>query len=276
MKNITPQNTDSPLSGFLFYAIIAAAVIGFFSLFYATAVVPPGHRGISVTLGKVNPEMKPEGFSYKIPFIETIEYVQIRQQTQTGKAACFSSDMQTVNIAFNIMYRIPENKVVTLFKDFSGDPYYSLIEPRVQETLKQVTAERRAEDLVKNREQVKVEALKKLKSNIGDLLFVEDLVIANIDLSDELEKAIEMKVVREQEALAKKFELEKAQKEGEITLVNAKADSEAMQLRGSAIKASPEVVQLEIIKKWDGRSPQVVSLGAGAAPGATILLPATK
>lgn len=274
MKNVTPGRSGTDWT--LTYGLIAVVVIGVIALYSSSAVVPPGYRGVSITLGSVSPDMRPEGFSLKKPFIEDIRFMEIRQQTQSGKATCFSSDMQTVDIAFNIMYRVPENKVVTLFKDYSGDPYYSLIEPRVQETLKQVTAERRAEDLVRNREAVKTEVLRKLKINIGELLFVEDLVVANIDLSDELEKAIEMKVVREQEALAKKFELEKAQKEGEITLVTAKAESEAMQLRGNAIKASPEVVQLEIIKKWDGRSPQVVSLGAGAAPGATILLPATK
>lgn len=74
-------------------------------------------------------------------------------------------------------------------------------------------------------------------------------------------------------SLAKVYELQKAQKEAEITVVNAKAEAEAVEIKGKAIEMSPEVIQLEIAKKWDGHTPQTVVTSGG---GANILLPLNK
>jgi regulator of protease activity HflC (stomatin/prohibitin superfamily) len=96
------------------------------------------------------------------------------------------------------------------------------------------------------------------------------LAITNFDFTDELEKAIEQKTIREQEALAKHFELEKAKKDAEITYVNAEAEARAVKIKGEAIRLAPSVIQLEIVKKWNGVSPQSVVTGRG---GADVLLP---
>jgi regulator of protease activity HflC (stomatin/prohibitin superfamily) len=246
--------------------IVALAILGF-SCFH---VVPPGHRGISVTWGKVNPGAKDEGLTFKKPFIEDILNVSIRQRTVEGSASAFSSDLQIVMVAFKTLYRIPEAKVVELYQKFQGDPYTSLVEPRIQEELKQTTSMYRAEELVKNREKIKAEVLGKVKSAVGDVLFITDLAITNFDFTDELEKAIEQKTIREQEALAKHFELEKAKKDAEITYVNAEAEARAVKIKGEAIRLAPSVIQLEIVKKWNGVSPQSVVTGRG---GADVLLP---
>jgi prohibitin 2 len=168
------------------------------------------------------------------------------------------------------MYRVPEGQVVRLFQQYKGDPYSSLIEPRVQETVKQVTAMSRAEDLVKNRERVKEDVVMKIRPAVGDLLQIVDIALTNIDLSEQLEAAIEQKVVREQEALAKNFELEKERKQAEITIVRAEAEAKSVQIKGNALKASPEVVQLEIAQRWDGKAPLSVSVAQG---GSNVLLP---
>ena len=247
--------------------VVAALVIFSISAFH---VVPPGHRGVAITLGKVSPTFRPEGPTIKIPFIQQIVNVPIKQITETGHAEAFSSDLQTVKVKFNILYRIPEARVVELLRDYRGNPYDALIEPRIQEAVKQVAAVYRAEDLVKNREKIKLEAIEKVRKDTGGLLTIVDLVINNIDLTDELERAIEQKTIREQEALAKEFELKKAQKEAEITIVNAEAEAKAVEIKGRALKASPAVIELEIAKRWDGKSPSSVVVGRG---GANVLLP---
>ncbi len=234
-------------------------------------IVPPGHRGISVTLGKVNPEELPEGLAFKWPFIQTITDFPIMQLSASGKAPCFSSDLQNLTLYFTVMYRVPASQVVRLFQQYRGDPFTTLIEPRVQESLKQVTATSRAEELVKNRERVKDESIAKLRLAVGDVLQIVDFSLTNIDLSDQLEQAIEQKVVREQEALAKSFELEKERKQAEITIVRAEAEAKSVSIKGDAIKSSPEVIQLEIAQRWDGKTPLSVSVANGS--GTNILLP---
>src|ERR1700759_3085367 len=60
----------------------------------STYVVQPGTRGIRVTLGKTAPGFLSEGFGFKAPLISSIVNVNVRQQTQSVIAACFSSDLQ--------------------------------------------------------------------------------------------------------------------------------------------------------------------------------------
>jgi len=115
--------------------------------------------------------------------------------------------------------------------------------------------------------------LRRLKVALGELLFIADVNITNVDLSQQLEQAIEQKVVREQEALAKGYELERERRQAEITIVRAEAEAKAVRIKGEALKLTPEVIQFEIAQRWDGKAPSAVSTGQG---GANILLPIGK
>ncbi len=255
--------------------LIGLAVLVFvFVLLSATTtfVVQPGTRGIKVTLGKATDQFLPEGFGFKAPFITTIVPVNIRQTTQPVRAECFSSDLQQVIVDLRVLYRVPEQAVVQIYKQFSGDPFDSLIAPRVQEALKEVTATQTAEQIVKNREDIKQKALAAAKLKIGSILFVEDIVIRNIDLSKELEHAIEAKMVAEQQASQARFTQVQTQVEAETAIIKARGDAEAIKVRGEALKLNPAFLRLQIVERWNGKSPLVVP----ASPhntGASLLLP---
>jgi len=235
----------------------------------STYIIQPGYRGVEVTLGSVSPSFKPEGFGLKKPFITTIIPVPVRQITQGIKAECFSSDLQQVFIDVTVLYRIPESSVVRIYKDFLGNPFESLIAPRVNEAIKEVTAQSTAESIVKKRDEIKSKALALTREKIGDLLFIEDVVIQNIGLSKELEHAIEQKMVQEQEAAKSKFIQQKAEIEANTVIIRAKGEAESIRIRGQALKESPKLIELQIVEKWDGKTPLVV----GAGEGANILLP---
>ncbi len=238
----------------------------------ASFVVQPGYRGVEVTLGKVSPVFKPEGFGWKMPFITTIVPVTIRQQTRDLTADCYSSDLQQVKTELRVLYRVPEASIVQIYQGYAGDPFDSLIAPRVQEALKEVTAMQSAEQIVKNREDIKTKALAGVKQKIGTLLIVEDVVIQNIDLSKELEIAIEAKMVQEQEAAKAKFTQVKAQIEADTVVIKAKGDAESIRIRGEALKQTPAFIDLQIVEKWDGKAPLYV--GGANGGGVNMLLPA--
>jgi prohibitin 2 len=248
----------------IFVIIIAAST--------STYVVQPGYRGIEVTLGKVSPVFKPEGFGTKSPFVTTIVPILIRQQTREVQASCYSSDLQQVNMELRVLYRIPESSVVRIYQGYAGDPFDSLIAPRVQEALKEVTAMQSAEQIVKNREEIKTKAVTSARQKVGDLLVIEDLVIQNIDLTKDLETAIEAKMVQEQEAAKAKFTQQKAQIEADTVVIKAKGDAESIRIRGEALKQTPAFIDLQIVEKWDGKAPLVINTGA-AGGSANILLP---
>jgi prohibitin 2 len=255
--------------------LIGVAILLFvvvIALSTSSYVVQPGTRGVEVTLGKVSPVFKPEGFGFKTPFITTIVPVTIRQQTREVQADCYSSDLQQVKMDLRVLYKIPEASVVQIYQGYAGDPFDSLIAPRVQEALKEVTALESAEQIVKNREVIKSKALVAAQKKIGTMLFVEDVVIQNIDLSHELETAIESKMVQEQEANKAKFTQQKAQIEADTVVIKARGDAESIRIRGEALKQTPAFIDLQIVEKWDGKAPAYV--GGASGGGVNMLLPA--
>jgi prohibitin 2 len=251
---------------------IGAALLVFVAVVIAstcTYIVQPGFRGISVTLGKVSPEFRPEGFGFKQPFVTRIHPMTVRQQTRLMPAACYSSDLQQVRMELNVLYRIPESSVVKIFQEYAGEPFDSLIAPRIQEALKEVAAIHSAEMIVKKREEVKMRALELARKKIGtNFLIVADLVLYHLALSPELSAAIETKMVQEQEAEKAKFTQLKAQIEADTAIVRAKGEAEAIQVRGQALRDNPDFIKLEMLQNWNGKSPLVV----GAEGGANLLL----
>ena len=238
-----------------------------------TYVINPGNRGVKVTLGKVSPEPLPEGFGLKAPFITTIVAVDVRQSTAAMKSDCFSSDLQQIKVQLNVLYRVKADAVVKIYQQYSTQRIFDqLVAPRVQEGLKEVTATQSAEQIVQNREDIKTKALEIVRRKVGELIDVNDIVIADIALSEQLEHAIEAKMVQAQEAAKAKYIQQRAEIEAFTAAIKARGEAEAIRIRSEALRGNPELIQLQIVEKWDGRAPLVIG-GNGGTGGANILLP---
>jgi len=260
------QRTVSQLVGLgivIFVLVIAGS--------QSTYVVQPGDRGVQVTLGKVAPGFKPEGFGIKPPFVSSIIPITVRQRTVSLTTECYSSDLQQVNVQLKVLFRIPETSVVRIYQEYLGDPFESLIAPRVVEALKEVAALRSAEKIVQAREELKVETLTGTRSKISEFINIVDITIVDIALSRELESAIEAKMVQEQEAAKAQFTQQKAEIEANTAIIRAKGEAEAIRIRGDALRNNPDLINLQIVEKWDGHTPLVV--GGGGDGGSNILLP---
>ena len=239
-------------------ALAIVAGIGLILTSTCFFVVDPGYRGIRVTLGRASESPVPEGFGMKIPVLTSIIPVSIKQRTTTVRADCFSSDLQQVIVDLRVMYRVPEESVVQVYRQFAGDPFDGLIAPRVQEALKEVTALYTAEQIVKQRGEIKDKALMSARGKVGDWLHVEDVVLKNIVLSNELERAIEAKMVAEQQAEQARFTQVQTQVEAETAIIRARGEAEAIKARGEALRLNPGFVTLQIVERWNGKSPMVV------------------
>ena len=245
--------------GILVFVLIVLASSG-------TYIVKPGYRGVAVTLGKVSPAFKPEGFGFKQPFITHVHPTSVRQRTRLMPAECYSSDLQQVRMQVNVLYRVPERSVVKIFQEYAGEPFDNLIAPRVQEAIKEVAATQSAEQIVKNRQSVKTRSLELAQRKIGtNFLEVIDVVLYNISLSPELEQAIELKMVQEQDAAKAKFTQLKAQIEADTAIIRARGEAEAIEVRGQALRANPDFIKLQIVQNWNGKSPLVVGSEGGAS-----------
>ncbi len=246
--------------------LVGIAILVFVAVIVAssgTYIVQPGFRGVEVTMGRVSAQPKRDGFGFRAPFVTTVYPVSIRQQTAQDKAECFSSDLQQVNIELRVLYRIPEGAVVKMFQEYEGAPFESLIAPRVQEALKEVTAAQNAEQIVKARDLIKTRALELTRKKVGSLVVIEDIVIQNITLTRELERAIEAKMIQEQEAQRSKFVQQRVQIEADTAVIKAGGEAESIRIRGQALRENPAYLDLQVVEKWDGLVPLVIGGGEG-------------
>lgn len=251
--------------------VVVILILGLLTTCSAVHVVEPGHRGVVVTLGKVSDEPLPEGVNFVAPLVTDVVDVSVKQETNEIKTECYSSDLQQIDVTIKVLYRIPDSQVVPLYRDYSGEPFEKVISPRVIEALKEIVSTLSAERFVRERENVKRQALERSKLKLGTLIDVNDIVIENIDLSNQLEQAIESKMVQEQEAQRAKFAQEKAKIEAETALIKAKAEAEAIKVQGEALRQSPDLVGFRIVEKWDGRAPLVI--GGNGSNAANMILP---
>ena len=101
---------------------------------------------------------------------------------------------------------------------------------------------------------------------------MEDVVIRDIVLSAELERAIEAKMVAEQQASQARFTQIQTKTEAETAVISARGEAEAIRVRGDALRLSPSYLRWKIVDRWSGRSPMVVPESANRN-GAELLLP---
>jgi prohibitin 2 len=79
-------------------------------------------------------------------------------------------------------------------------------------------------------------------------------------------------MVAEQQAAQARFSQVQVQVEANTAIIRAKGDAEAITVRGEALKLNPAFLRLQIVERWNGRSPLVVPAGVNNN-GASLLLP---
>lgn len=269
---ISPKGVASLVGGAI---LIFVLIVGATS---ATTVVEPGHRGVRVTLGKVSPMYETEGLKFKAPFISEIYQISVRQQTVDLVTECYSSDLQQVKATIRVLYRVPENAVVPLFRGYEGSEFEALIKPRVIEALKEAASTQSAEMIVQNRETIKLQTLEATRKKIGELpgeggplIFIEDTPLSDLSLTMEMNAAIEQKMTQKEEAERARFSQQQAEVEAKTAIIKAKGEAESIQIRGKELRGNPAFLKLQIVEKWDGVSPLVV--GGDSDSGANILVP---
>jgi len=261
-----------------FAPLVALAVVVVLALLAAMTsyrTVQPGNVGVKITMGQASPAPLDPGFYFVMPVISRVENINVQTQSAHFVAACFSSDLQTINANVNVIYHNNAQQVVTLFTKYQGDILDSLLVPNTQESLKQVTALKTAANIVQQRDQIKKDALDILRKKMEQygVITIDDLVIVNIDLSPELEKAIEAKMVQQQKADQAVYAQEQAKVDAATVLIRAEGEAKALQVRGEALRQAPQIVMLNLIEKWDGKAPWTLVLGGNQSLPSMLLNP---
>jgi regulator of protease activity HflC (stomatin/prohibitin superfamily) len=246
-------------------AIVAGVILS------TVTIVPAGYRAVLMNFGAVKGSLN-EGLNFIVPGINTVELMEVRTQKEESQATAASRDLQIVTTSLALNFRIDPAMVPKVYQTLGLRYKERIIDPVVQESIKAITAQYTAEDLIRKRTEVKNLVEDQITDRLkpyGILVAPSGVSITNFNFSDEFNKAIEQKQVAQQEAEKQKYLLQRAEMEKQTEVARAEGKSQAAKLNAEALKVQGGalVIAREWIDKWDGKLPNVNAGGGGSAGG---------
>ncbi|MBI1662850.1 MAG: prohibitin family protein [Nitrosopumilus sp.] len=241
-------------------------------------IVDSGHRGVLLHWNAVDLTSPPldEGLHFVVPFQDEVVNIEVRTLKYANDARSASKDLQTVETTVTVNYHPDKESVHRLYKNLGLDYENRVIQPAIEETVKQVTANYNAEELITKRPLVKADIESSIRDRLNQFDVVTEVIsITDFEFSPLFAQAIESKVEAEQKALKaendlRRIEVEALQREANaIGLANAniaeaKGEAEAIAIINKALAENPNYLEWLKTQAWDGKLPLVV--GEGGTP----------
>ena len=258
-------------------AIIVLVIIGVVAS-SSVKIVDAGNRGILTHWNAVdltNPPLD-EGIHFVIPFQDDVVQMEVRTLKYDTSTRSASQDLQTVQTTVTVNYHPDTERVHFLYKEI-GLAYESrVIQPAIDETVKQVSANYNAEELITKRPLVKSDIENAIRERLNQFYIETEVIsITDFEFSPLFAKAIESKVEAEQKAQKAendliRIEVEARQLEAQAVglaaanIAEAQGEAEAISIINQALSNNPFYLEWLKTQAWDGRLPLVV--GEGGTP----------
>lgn len=213
--------------------------------------VEAGQVAVMKSLGKIVGTRMPGTY---FDFCLTCKYIYFDTTVQKLdiNTNSYSSDAQTMNIQMTVQYRIDPSKAENILTEYSNmSSLAQRIEKVADDNVKSILSKYTAMKIIETRSMISPEVEQTIKEAVGNRYYVQVTAVnlTNIDFTDEFEKAVEDKVVAEQQ---KEAAITKAEQELEVAKLTAQAKIEAA--RGDAesqkiiASASAEAMALKIVE----------------------------
>jgi len=235
-------------------AILLVAVISI-----SFTVVKAGHTGVVMTFGAVEEKVLNEGLHFKVPFIQSVVQMNNRTQKTETEGTASSKDLQIISYVVAVNYHVNDSSSATLYQNVGMDYGSVIIVPAIQESIKAVTAQYTAEELITKRQSVGDQIKTALSEKINQYgITVEIFNIVNFDFSAEFNAAVEAKQTAQQNALKAEQDLARIEVEAKQKITQAEAEAESIKLIQDALSKSPDYVDYIKWNKWNGELPTVM------------------
>ncbi|MFH0876126.1 MAG: SPFH domain-containing protein [archaeon] len=285
---------EDKVKGFLFFGfgfiVVLIMVIIFMNMGFDT--VNANEIGVMRQFGEIKGIMYP-GMRWTGLFTDVITYSTALRKTEVGFAgdqAAWDSQKRNIYLDVSVNWKIKPESVNELYSQVPLDSNIeSMLNVKniISESVKQVTPRYDVENLQNDREKIKEEIKTQIVKNFpSQFLQLENVVVANVDVSPEYKKEINdaatatvkaekeklmidvVKYQQAQETETKKGEVERqklvadanfysAQKDADGTaykiLADAKAEAEGFRLK--RLELTKELVNMAMVQKWSGNYP---------------------
>lgn len=281
--------------GASFAVVIAIVVV--IALMQAMFTVEEGHVGIVKRFGEATQQVNP-GLHMKIPFVDTVEVLEIRTRKNLEKLSASTHEQMPVTAEVSINWTVQRDLAFELFKSYGGLDQFEnrILDPKLRSAAKDALARYKAEEIIQNRSKVIAQIEEVLKNEMAEYpVKLDSAQLENLGLPQKYILSIETKQTEKNLAAAEKHRLERQKLEAqrEVNTANAKreaamatadgkaysikteaiaeaeaiklkgaAEAEAMQKKAQALQQSKTLVDYIRAQQWNGQMPSTI-MGSG-------------
>jgi len=279
---------------------IIAGVLGITLFFGTVYTVEEGHIGIKKRFSEAVEQVNP-GLHFKMPFIESIEPIEVRTRKNAEKMPSSTSEQMPVTVEVSVNWTVDKTAALDLYRKYGGLAQFEarILDPRFRSAAKDVIPHFTAEKLIQDRAAaINGIELKLIEEMKGFPVSMDNVQIENIVLPVKYIRSIETKQTEKNLAAAEEHKLarqaltaeqavntakaerdarkatadgqayavrEAAKAEAEAITVKGEAEAKAIKAKSNALKANALIVKLTEAQQWDGKLPQTI-LGSGVMP----------
>jgi len=203
-------------------------------------------------LGKIEGIRQP-GTYYDFYMVRSYETYDTKVQQDKIVTAAYSKDGQTMELEVFLQYQVQPEHIMDIATQYGSlDALQSRIETQTIEKTKAVMSSDIAMNIIQKRAEFSSSVSEAVREGISSDYYVnvKDVVLTNIDFTDEFEKSVENKVIAEQEKQAAitraEAELEVAKLEAQRKIEQARGDAEAQKIiaQATAEAATYKIIEL--------------------------------
>jgi len=247
--------TPNPFKHLSKVAIIFPIILAIWLVFYT---IDEGHVGIVKRFGEATQQVNP-GLHFKLPFADTVEELEIRTRKNSEKLKASTFEQMPVGAEVSVNWTVIRPEAFQLYKNYGGLDQFEnrILDPRLRSAAKDAIARFKAEQIVQNRGLVIQKIEETLLATMKDFpVKLDSVQIENLVLPQKYLQSIETKQTEKNLAQAEKHRLERQKLEAQrdvntaeaardsdkaradgsayATLTNARAEAEAIRLKGLA------------------------------------------
>ncbi len=249
------------------------ALLPVIAILGACTQIDTGNIGVESTLGQVKKETMPPGVYFTMfKRVTEVSAKELRLELNDMKPQT-KDKITLADLDVDIFYQIDPSKAAEIMTKWPGDAVElrgeegvrlgnNYVTRQAREAIYNAISQYGSDTVHTERVNIAAKVVESLQKDLDDsagkgMFFVRSANVRNLVTDPSLEQAIKDSANRNFEIAAKLKEVELAKAEADRKRVEAQGDADAIRLRAQAIQAQggKEYVELEAIKKWDGKLP---------------------
>jgi prohibitin 1 len=231
IEEIKTPKSDAPRILILFILIILIGI----ALFQSVKVIETGEVGVKLRLGKIDREELYPGVHLLIPIIDRVVIFSTRVNkidflnAKGNPVTALSIEGLPARLDITVLYRIIPDKADEIYRNFGTDYAEKIVVPIVRETVRNVVAQYKIEDLYStNRGKLQKEIYERVKEKLkSSNIDIVDVLLRNVALPKKVVEKIEEKLRAKEEAEKMKYVIERERLEAQRKITEAKGIAES-------------------------------------------------